>query len=382
MEPLSIYYYPYANFGKEQLQLLKVAALYFDKLYILDPSKANWSGIGQPDYERDVRTLESEGIIERISPEDVLHKYENLIQYSIEQDLKDQGFREICDHYSLGKWTLAIAKIPKELRDLPDYQPVDQSMRNLMSSVEGSYGETFDGTIPVYDEYREVQEGVREYRYADMPFAVGEAIMMNHALVGSLLHTSAVPITDDPVHSQILNYKIEQSKKIPQIRDIILDRHAQQSHAHASMAVQTLSDFQFEPIPQEMNIDDILKHREKYKGELNVLRDRLGKMAREINCQPWTKEFDDEVFHKLIPEVNKALEPTKAAWKSHLKTTGLLLGGASIVLSLFGAPLTPIALGIAGVSLVKDVGLGGFEILKDWQTGKKQNGFHYLIKLK
>lgn len=33
-----LFYFPYASFTNEQLPLLKVAALYFDKLVILTPS--------------------------------------------------------------------------------------------------------------------------------------------------------------------------------------------------------------------------------------------------------------------------------------------------------------------------------------------------------
>ncbi len=42
----SIFYYPYASFKEKQVPLLKAAALYFDKLYILDPTKASWDLIG------------------------------------------------------------------------------------------------------------------------------------------------------------------------------------------------------------------------------------------------------------------------------------------------------------------------------------------------
>jgi hypothetical protein len=40
------FYYPYASFTNAQLPLLKVAALYFDKLVILDPVGASWATIG------------------------------------------------------------------------------------------------------------------------------------------------------------------------------------------------------------------------------------------------------------------------------------------------------------------------------------------------
>lgn len=41
----NLFYYPYASFTNRQLPLLKVAALYFDKLVILDPVGASWATI-------------------------------------------------------------------------------------------------------------------------------------------------------------------------------------------------------------------------------------------------------------------------------------------------------------------------------------------------
>jgi len=42
----ALFYYPYASFTNAQVPLLKVAALYFEKLYLLDPAKACWRGVG------------------------------------------------------------------------------------------------------------------------------------------------------------------------------------------------------------------------------------------------------------------------------------------------------------------------------------------------
>ncbi len=46
MNSHSIFYYPYASFRNAQLSLLKVAARYFGKLYLLDPVGASWATIG------------------------------------------------------------------------------------------------------------------------------------------------------------------------------------------------------------------------------------------------------------------------------------------------------------------------------------------------
>lgn len=42
----SLFYYPYASFTNAQIPLLKVAALYFDNLVLLDPVGASWDTIG------------------------------------------------------------------------------------------------------------------------------------------------------------------------------------------------------------------------------------------------------------------------------------------------------------------------------------------------
>src|SRR2546421_332539 len=133
MNSHTLFYYPYASFTNEQLPLLKVAALYFDKLIILDPVGASWATVGADHVAREVA--------------------------------RDSGqFRE-------------------------------QAGANPSEYYE------YAGSGQAFDEYRAGYGGNVEYRYADFPLALGEAIMMNHALFMGLLHSGATPITDDPFHS-------------------------------------------------------------------------------------------------------------------------------------------------------------------------------------
>jgi hypothetical protein len=207
----SVFYYPYASLGTEQSLLLKAAALYFDKLFILDPLKASWAMIGPGERESDLQLLESEGILQRVAPEDVLFRNDKTIADAIERDLADPEFMNLCAGKEGKRWTLALAKVPLAIRNDPKYHPLDQAMRTMMTDVGvGSGSRYVEGT---YDEYREVGAGSVEYRYADYPFAVGEAIMLNHALVGSLLHADAVPLTDDPLHNRILSYKLQKARE-------------------------------------------------------------------------------------------------------------------------------------------------------------------------
>jgi len=54
MTDRNLFYYPYASFANAQLPLLKVAALDFDKLVILDPVGASWVTIGADRRAREV----------------------------------------------------------------------------------------------------------------------------------------------------------------------------------------------------------------------------------------------------------------------------------------------------------------------------------------
>lgn len=94
----SLFYYPYASFTNEQLPLRKVAALYFDKLTILDPVGASWATVGADHVARGAITLlKDAGILEVVTPVDVLAKYGDALTEAIRRDMADREFLEICD---------------------------------------------------------------------------------------------------------------------------------------------------------------------------------------------------------------------------------------------------------------------------------------------
>ena len=84
----NLFYYPYASFTNAQLPLLKVAALWFDKLVLLDPVGASWDTVGADHVARDaVRLLKEAGILEIVTPATVLAKYEQPIAEAIRRDM-------------------------------------------------------------------------------------------------------------------------------------------------------------------------------------------------------------------------------------------------------------------------------------------------------
>jgi hypothetical protein len=52
-----LFHCPYASFAKAQLPLLRVAALYFGKLVLLDPLGASWDSVGADRTTRDAAKL-------------------------------------------------------------------------------------------------------------------------------------------------------------------------------------------------------------------------------------------------------------------------------------------------------------------------------------
>lgn len=62
-----LFYYPYATMFDAQLPLLKTAALYFDKLLLLDPRDTTSDRIGpEPGALDEVLLLERHGLLERV----------------------------------------------------------------------------------------------------------------------------------------------------------------------------------------------------------------------------------------------------------------------------------------------------------------------------
>ena len=404
----NLFYYPYASFTDAQLPLLKVAALWFDKLFILDPGGASWDTIDAEQHVYNaLRTLNEAGILEIITPSTVLAQYEKHIAEAIRRDMSDPEFLELCEAHaqSSGKrrWTLSLAKVPQDVQ-------TDQKLRHLMgdfardvAGLAAQFGErTGNKEVAEYaakgqsfDEYRETYKGVVGYRYADFPLPLGEAIMLNHALFAGLVHAEATPLTDETFHSKLLDLKMRRVRDIPVLHQALEDRARRSQIKADDLAITTLRDSRLElpVLHPEFQLQDILEYRRAHADALGEAREKLGIMAQGIRTQPWTEEFRDDMEHGPLKEIRQQLGQVRKARDSWVlgkrKTTGVALAGigvaaASVVLSLVVAPLTPIALVTAGLSLTSDVAIPGAEWLSDLREGQKtlgENGMHYLLRI-
>ncbi len=234
MDQHKVFYYPYSYFADNQSPVLKLAAIYFDKIYILDPELAHHDGIGISNgMKYNVTQLEDAGILERVTPTEVFQSKENvdyqqLITEGIKSDLADPEFQQLCQTNQKQGWNISLAKIPEEYRNDPKKR--DDEMRQMLR-VGGQYGEIYHG-VNQYDEviYDEVRDGRIEYRvtqgYESVDLAFGEAVMMNHALVSGLLYKGATPITNDPFHHEIFQLKISRALSNPLVQEVLEDNYS------------------------------------------------------------------------------------------------------------------------------------------------------------
>jgi hypothetical protein len=408
-----LFYYPYASFTNAQLPILKVAALYFDKLYILDPERATGGSVGPGDVAGDIDLLERQQILVRVSPEEILKKYESEIAAAIHADMEDREFLDLCEKSGKANtWRLALAKVPKEIRENTqhgDYarrKPQDQAMQRLMGDLPRAVAgqdlryveryvevtERLSSGDFVYDESQKSSNREIEYRYADYPLPLGEAIMMNHALFAGLLHAEATPITDDSFHNEALSLKLRRAAQDPAVQEVRKER-AEQSRIDL-LAVATLTDAQLSlpMLDPSLPLEEILEYRQAHDAELGQARDKLGWMARRIREEPWSKQFAEQLNRETIPDINEELKNarrTRDEWLKNRKgslavnATGIVLGAAAALLAVVAAPLTPIALASGGLA-VASATIPGFGWLKDWRDGKKslqENGLHYLLQV-
>ncbi len=404
----NLFYYPYASFTDDQVPLLKVAALYFDKLVILDPTGASWNTIGAHPVARDaVQQLRDAGMLELVTPSTVLAQYESVIARSIRNDMADPEFVKLCEtqEQATGKnrWTLSMAKVPQELK-------TDASMRHILGDFvrevaqEAGQNRAQAGGNPseyyqyaesgqVYDELRGDYPGA-EFRYADLPLALGEAIMMNHALFAGLLYADATPITDDPFHNQAFSLKLGRAARDPVVQQIRADRTKSRKLKIEALAFSALTDTTLDlPILNtKLPLAEVLEFRQKNGDALAQARDALGRMASAIKAEPWTVEFADEFEEKTRPAIQQELENVRKArrdWmkqrgKLALSAAGIAIGAATVVLGIFAAPVMPVALATAGLGLLSGSGIPAAQVLLDWRDGKQtvqENGLHYLLEV-
>jgi hypothetical protein len=345
--------------------------------------------------------------------------------------MRNQKFLDLCDAQiritGKERWTLSLAKVPQDVltdgtmrhvmgdfaRDVAnktayaanDYIEDVEARSHIggIDSYEGpgvplavrqraqTFGEYAEGGR-AYDEYRETFEGAVEYRIAEFPLALGESIMMNHALFAGLLHAGATPITDDRFHSQALTLKLEEAAALPEVQTAQAERARQMKTDLLALATLTDKELHLPILSPAMPLDEVLEYRRDHESDLRQAREKLASMARRIEGEPWTNEFAQEIDRKTIPDIAQELEEVRKArdsWlagdkgKRILSAAGVVLGAAGAVLTaVLAPPLTPLPLVAAGLSFAAGSAIPAVQWVREGGEAKQNvqaNGLHYLL---
>lgn len=165
------FYYPYTTI--HSIDSLKVAMLYFDKVWILSPNSV-YSGREsfRSRTQETLMGLSSRNMVQLIDPTDVLETYENTLSSFIEDDLDAGTFRELRG----SPYRLYLSKIPKAILErLSDKHGIQFSFDN--------------DTVTV-------------------PFEFGESVILNHALLLSSRY-DLTPFTDERIHNTAFYSKVK-----------------------------------------------------------------------------------------------------------------------------------------------------------------------------
>jgi hypothetical protein len=191
-------YYPYTRV--QSSDSLKAMVLYFDKIHVISPKEAS---IGTFD-DSDFSVLSSNGLIDYISPSELLRQYDRVVTRSVIDDLTDYGFLKLSHAERRSAWEIFSEKVPSSLADhllrkyfvdIPNFYAGEKASHFVR---EGPHEEIAESSLHELMEVRHAQYnkrdssavnrdiGYHEYRRVTLPFEVGESLMINHAYTEGL----------------------------------------------------------------------------------------------------------------------------------------------------------------------------------------------------
>jgi len=404
-------YFPYANI--RSIKALKTAVLYFDKIGVINPDGAFCDESRLYDhvdkyrrrYIRDTETLVREKVMEWVNPASVIAKYGREIMMGVVQDIHDEQYIKLCEPFVNSPWVLASTKLPDD---------ADKWLRNMLVNVPtlargGSLitNNTQEGYLresPRFREgpyapmpMREYERGKRnryakeyesqtirdgmfdEYRLVELPFHVGESIMIGHTLAAAA-EGDFTPFCDEPIHFEVWRDKSQRYANNRAFK-AVLREYGYLKDAKADLLAQEVIS-QMVPSLEDVPLDAILKFREKRHRELKGFREKMQMLVSEVEETPWDNDFSKRVRDIVDSQVKPALSKIEyellnckdAFWKDALEVIGRV-GPLPVVASLFSGVPTHVAVALGG-------SLAGLTVVLDqWAKRKriKRNGWAFLI---
>jgi hypothetical protein len=400
-------YFPYANI--RSIRTLKTAVLYFDKVGVINPDGAFCDESRLYDhvdkyrqrYISDTETLVRERIIEWVNPASVIAKYGREIMMGVVQDIYDEQYIKLCEPFANSPWVLASTKLPNDadkwLRNMLVNVPTlarggslvtnNTQERYLHESLrfrEGPYGPIYyEGKRNRYAKEYESQS-IRggmfdEYRLVELPFNVGESIMIGHTLAAAA-EEDYTPFCDEPIHFEAWKAKSQRYTNNKAVK-AVLREYGYLKDTKADLLAQEVIN-QTVPSLEGVSLSAILRFRKKRRKELEEFREKMQMLISEVEETPWDDDFSKRVRDVVDSQVKPALSKIEhellnckdAFWKGALEAIGKV-APLPVVASLFSGVPAHVAVALGG-------SLAGLTVVLDqWAKRRriKRNGWAFLI---
>jgi len=281
-------YYPYTSVLS--LEGLKAMALYFEKIYIINPFHARIGDSNRPN-NAEMSILEDRGVVKYIPPAELLYTYESTIAEAIKEDLADPRFRSICRSAESKYWVIYESKIPRKLRSTMEKQSMKIHKEFHLPKKTELHGE----------------------RSMLLPIDLGESIMINHALCATDKF-SLTPITDDNLHHELLTLKLRASRsKFP--KKLLVDYGFVKDIKIDLAAFDVLSESV--PMLYRASMIDILEFRDKNKEALNRFKTEMGRVITDVENNFWDEDF----YKRVIDMIDTKVRPSLQDLRDSVETT-------------------------------------------------------------
>ena len=258
-EQLSALYYPYPT--PRSVNRLKRPLLVFDHIYFIVPAYvdniSNWYSIG---IERGASTTGqftelgstlgepvNADVFRIVRPADTVSEFSESIIQALKEDNVDQQFQS--ESRSQSDWMLYMEKLPQGLDEV-FYTP------DLMKYHVGPLS-----------------------RSVQLPFAVGESIMISHAVYGCIYkqdkeHESVTPLTDEPIHQRLLRSRLDRG-----IRNCEIKTGTKVQNLREGLDISVL------PVPAG-KVEDIITKRKDNRSSWVKLRKLLKNLSELLLTKP------------------------------------------------------------------------------------------------
>lgn len=327
-----VFYYPYTSV--QTIEALKAMILYFDRIHIMNPMETT---IGTANTVTDALCLlERESIVNYISPSELLSEYDEIITKNMMDDFEDKDFLSLVNTQEHPKtMNIYLAKIPHKLLD-SKYKKYLSDMPRLF---DGNYHDIYrEGPFQYLDpetfqQFKhqlspEIVKKYSQYRTAELPFAVGESLMINHALC-ACDRFSLTPVTDVAIHHNFLNSKFRRIEQTNLLKKILKDYGYVKDMTIDLAATNIINEMV--PALMDAEINDVLEFRDYNKDELQRFKVELGKIITEISINMWDEDFYNKIIDIVDGKIKPAIQELKDSTESSKeKILRILKKGASI----------------------------------------------------